>query len=188
MHPGKRIPGTVGQATGVEIAIMDMAATGKLQKTGDIGEIVIKGENVMHGYNNNPEANAEAFVDGWFRTGDQGFLDAEGYLSLTGRIKELINRGGEKISPLEIDGILLKHPAVAEAVCFAVPDEKYGEVVHAAVVLKGDADQENIRTYCREQMADFKVPDVVYIADSLPRTATGKIQRRHMVAAFAEGK
>jgi oxalate---CoA ligase len=188
MHPGKRIPGTVGIATGVEIAIMDMAATGQLQKTGDIGEIVIKGENVMHGYNNNPEANAEAFVDGWFRTGDQGFLDSEGYLALTGRIKELINRGGEKISPLEIDGILLKHPAVAEAVCFAVPDEKYGEVVHAAVVLKGDADQENIRAYCREQMAGFKVPDVVYIADSLPRTATGKIQRRHMVAAFAGGK
>ncbi len=187
MPPAKRLPGTVGVATGVEVAIMDMAATGQLQKTGDIGEIVIKGENVMHGYNNNPEANAEAFVDGWFRTGDQGFLDAEGYLSLTGRIKELINRGGEKISPLEIDGILLKHPAVAEAVCFAVPDEKYGEVVHAAVVLKGDADQEAIRSYCREQMADFKVPDVVYIADSLPRTATGKIQRRHMVAAFAEG-
>ena len=188
MPPGKRIPGTVGLATGVEVAIMDMAATGQLQKTGDIGEIVIKGDNVMHGYNNNPEANAEAFVDGWFRTGDQGFLDAEGYLSLTGRIKELINRGGEKISPLEIDGILLKHPAVAEAVCFAVPDEKYGEVVHAAVVLKGDADEEAIREYCREQMAGFKLPDVVYIADSLPRTATGKIQRRHMVAAFAEDK
>jgi len=188
MPPGKRIPGTVGLATGVEVAIMDMAATGKIQKAGDIGEIVIKGENVMHGYNNNPEANAEAFVDGWFRTGDQGFLDPEGYLALTDRIKELINRAGEKISPLEIDGILLKHPAVSEAVCFAVPNEKYGEVVHAAVVLNGDADQEAIRTYCREQMAEFKVPDVVYIADSLPRTATGKIQRRHMVAAFAEGK
>lgn len=188
MPPGKRIPGTVGRATGQEIAIMDMAATGALQKTGDIGEIVIRGANVMHGYNNNPEANAEAFVDGWFRTGDQGFLDADGYLTLTGRIKELINRGGEKISPLEIDGILLKHPAVAEAVCFAVPDEKYGEVVHAAVVLKGDADQESIRAHCSEQMASFKVPDVVYIADALPRTATGKIQRRHMVAAFAGEK
>ena len=188
MPPGKRIPGTVGQATGVEIAIMDMEATGQIQKTGDIGEVVIKGENVMHGYNNNPEANAEAFVDGWFRTGDQGFLDADGYLSLTGRIKELINRGGEKISPLEVDGVLLKHPAVAEAVCFAVPDEKYGEVVHAAVVLNGDTDQEGIRSYCREQLADFKVPDVVYIADALPRTATGKIQRRHMVTAFVEGE
>ena len=185
MPPGERIPGTVGRATGVQVAIMDMEAKGDLQKAGDVGEIVIKGENVMHGYNNNPEANAEAFVNGWFRTGDQGFLSESGYLTLTGRIKELINRGGEKISPLEIDGILLKHPAVAEAVCFAVPDEKYGEVVHAAVVLKGDADQESIRAHCREQMADFKVPDVIYIADSLPRTATGKIQRRHMVAAFA---
>ena len=188
MPPGKRIPGTVGQATGVEIAIMDMEATGQIQKTGDIGEVVIKGENVMHGYNNNPEANAEAFVDGWFRTGDQGFLDADGYLSLTGRIKELINRGGEKISPLEVDGVLLKHPAVAEAVCFAVPDEKYGEVVHAAVVLSGETDQAEIRSYCREQLADFKVPDVVYISDVLPRTATGKIQRRHMVTAFVDGE
>ena len=188
MPPGKRIPGTVGQATGVEIAIMDMEATGQIQKTGDIGEVVIKGENVMHGYNNNPEANAEAFVDGWFRTGDQGFLDADGYLSLTGRIKELINRGGEKISPLEVDGVLLKHPAVAEAVCFAVPDEKYGEVVHAAVVLSGETDQAEIRSFCREQLADFKVPDVVYISDALPRTATGKIQRRHMVTAFVDGE
>ncbi|MBH65717.1 MAG: AMP-dependent synthetase [Chloroflexi bacterium] len=186
MPPGKRIPGTVGQATGVEIAIMDMESTGQIQKTGDIGEVVIKGENVMHGYNNNPEANAEAFVDGWFRTGDQGFLDADGYLSLTGRIKELINRGGEKISPLEVDGVLLKHPAVAEAVCFAVPDEKYGEVVHAAVVLSGESDQAEIRSYCREQLADFKVPEVVYISDVLPRTATGKIQRRHMVTAFVD--
>ncbi|MDA1280266.1 MAG: acyl--CoA ligase [Chloroflexi bacterium] len=187
LPPGERFPGTVGQATGVKVAIMDMEARGDLQASGDIGEIVIKGENVMHGYNNNPEANAEAFVDGWFRTGDQGFLNHDGYLTLTGRIKELINRGGEKISPLEVDGVLLKHPAVAEAVCFAVPDEKYGEVVHAAVVLRGDADQESIRAYCREQMADFKVPDVVYIADSLPRTATGKIQRRHMVTAFVTG-
>ena len=186
MPPGKRIPGTVGQATGVDIAIMDMEATGKLQNAGDIGEIVIKGKNVMHGYNNNSEANAEAFINGWFRTGDQGFLDSEGYLSLTGRIKELINRGGEKISPLEIDGILLKHPAVTEAVCFAVPDEKYGEVVHAAVVLKSETDQDAIRTYCRDQMASFKVPDVVYITDKLPRTATGKIQRRHMVDVFTE--
>jgi acyl-CoA synthetase (AMP-forming)/AMP-acid ligase II len=167
---------------------MDMEANGDLQQIGDVGEIVIKGENVMHGYNNNPEANAEAFVRGWFRTGDQGFLNSDSYLTLTGRIKELINRGGEKISPLEIDGVLLKHPSVAEAVCFAVPDEKYGEVVHAAVVLRGEADQESIRTHCRDQMADFKVPDVIYIADQLPRTVTGKIQRRHMMAAFVDPK
>ena len=185
LPPGDRKPGTVGKPTGVEVAIMDMEGKGDLQPVGGIGEVVIKGRNVMHGYNNNPEANADAFVNGWFRTGDQGFLDENGYLTLTGRIKELINRGGEKISPLEVDAVLLQHDAVAEAVCFAVADEKYGEVVHAAVVLNGEADEESIRSFCSEYLADFKVPDVVYIADSLPRTATGKIQRRHVSAAFA---
>ncbi len=187
LPPGDRKPGTVGKPTGVEVAIMDMEGKGDLQSVGAIGEVVIKGHNVMHGYNNNPDANAEAFVDGWFRTGDQGFLDDDGYLTLTGRIKELINRGGEKISPLEVDAVLLQHDAVAEAVCFGVADEKYGEVVQAAVVLNGSADEESIRSYCREHLADFKVPDVVYIADSLPRTATGKIQRRHVSTAFAGG-
>jgi len=170
------------------VAIMDMEASGKLLSTGGIGEVVIKGANVMHGYNNNPDANADAFVNGWFRTGDQGMIDEDGYLTLTGRIKELINRAGEKISPLEVDAVLLQHPAVGEAVCFAVPDEKYGEVVHAAVVLKGDADAEGIREFCSQHLASFKVPDVVYIADTLPRTATGKIQRRHVSAAFAGNK
>ncbi len=187
LPPGDRKPGTVGKPTGVEVAIMDMEGRGDLQPVGSIGEVVIKGRNVMRGYNNNPDANAEAFVDGWFRTGDQGMLDDAGYLTLTGRIKELINRGGEKISPLEVDAVLLQHDAVAEAVCFAVPDEKYGEVVHAAVVLNGDSDEESIRQYCSQHLAGFKVPDVVYIAESLPRTATGKIQRRHVSAAFAGG-
>ena len=181
---GKRYPGTVGTPTGVKVAIMSMESTGQLLGANERGEIVIQGPNVMHGYNNNPEANAEAFVDGWFRTGDQGFLDWDGYLTLTGRIKELINRAGEKISPLEVDAVLLQHPAIAEAVCFGVPDEKYGEVVHAAVVLAGSADQEDIRAFCGERLAAFKVPDTVYIADSLPRTATGKIQRRHVATAF----
>lgn len=185
LPPGDRRPGTVGRPTGVEVAIMDMEGKGYLLPVGSTGEVVIKGPNVTHGYNNNPSANAESFVNGWFRTGDQGVMDGDGYLTLTGRIKELINRAGEKISPLEIDAVLLQHDAVAEAVCFAVPDEKYGEVVHAAVVLKGDADAESIRKYCSLHLAQFKVPDVVYIADSLPRTATGKIQRRHVSAAFA---
>jgi acyl-CoA synthetase (AMP-forming)/AMP-acid ligase II len=188
LPPGERFPGTVGKPTGVEVAIMDMDKLGSLLGPGQRGEVVIKGPNVMHGYNNNPSANAEAFVNGWFRTGDQGFLDKKGYLTLTGRIKELINRGGEKISPLEVDAVLLQHPAVAEAVCFAVADEKYGEVVHAAVVLDGSADAASIRSFCGEHLASFKVPDVVYIADSLPRTATGKIQRRHVSAAFAGKK
>lgn len=188
LPPGDRMPGTVGKPTGVEVAIMDMEGKGDLLPVGSIGEVVIKGKNVMHGYNNNPDANAEAFVNGWFRTGDQGMIDEAGYLTLTGRIKELINRGGEKISPLEVDAVLLQHEAVAEAVCFAVPDVKYGEVVHAAVVLKGDCDEAALRMFCSQQLASFKVPDVVYITDSLPRTATGKIQRRHVSAAFAPQK
>ena len=160
--------------------------TGELADNGERGEVVIKGENVMWGYHNNEEANADAFVGGWFRTGDQGILDAGGYLTLTGRLKELINRGGEKISPLEVDAALLEHPAVAEAVCFAAPDEMYGECVQAAVVLRDDCEQKDIQDFCRERLADFKVPDVIYFADELPRTATGKIQRRHVATAFIE--
>ena len=188
LPPGARIPGTVGKATGVEVAIMADEKTGELASIGDRGEVVIKGENVMWGYHNNEEANADAFVDGWFRTGDQGMLDGNGYLTLTGRLKELINRGGEKISPLEVDATLLEHPAVAEAVCFAAPDEKYGECVQAAVVLSGDCEQQDIQDFCRERLADFKIPDVIYFTDELPRTATGKIQRRHVSAAFVNSE
>ena len=194
LPPGARIPGTVGTATGVEVAIMiddkpsaspfSPGEKGGFAATGERGEVVIKGENVMWGYHNNEEANADAFVNGWFRTGDQGVLDGDGYLTLTGRLKELINRGGEKISPLEVDATLLEHPAVAEAVCFAAPDEKYGECVQAAVVLSGDCEESDIQNFCRERLADFKVPDVIYFADELPRTATGKIQRRHVATAF----
>ena len=186
LPPSARIPGTVGTATGVEVAIMSDEKSGALASTGQRGEVVIKGENVMWGYHNNDEANADAFVNGWFRTGDQGLLDDDGYLTLTGRLKELINRGGEKISPLEVDAILLEHPAVAEAVCFAAPDEIYGECVQAAVVLNGDCEQEDIQDFCRERLADFKIPDIIYFADELPRTATGKIQRRHVATAFVD--
>ena len=134
LPPALRVPGSVGLATGVQIAIMD--ATGKLLPSGAVGEVVIKGESVTSAYHNNPEANAAAFAAGWFRTGDQGVLDEAGYLRLTGRLKEMILRGGENIAPREIDEVLLDHPAVAEAVAFAVPDEKYGEEVAAAVVLR----------------------------------------------------
>jgi acyl-CoA synthetase (AMP-forming)/AMP-acid ligase II len=185
LPPGARVPGTVGAGTGVEISIFDMDRPGTFVPVGQRGEVVIKGPNVMNGYNNNPKANAESFVNGWFRTGDQGFLDGKRYLSLTGRIKELINRGGEKISPLEVDAVLLKHPAVAEAVSFGVPDQKYGECVQAAVVLKGEADEAALRAFCAEHLAKFKVPDRIYVTEKLPRTATGKIQRRHVSAAFA---
>src|SRR5581483_3196354 len=149
----------VGRGTNVDVGIMDEA--GQLLPTGHPGEVVVRGPNVMHGYRNNPEANAAAFTNGWFRTGDRGVLDADGYLTLIGRIKELINRGGEKISPLEIDAALLTHPAVAEVAAFGVPDAKYGEEVHAAVALRAPATAEELQAYCRGQLADFKVPKVI---------------------------
>ena len=184
LPPGERTPGSVGPGTGVEIAIMDESGT--VLPVLERGEVVIRGPNVTKGYANNPKANAEAFVNGWFRTGDQGFLPANRYLTLTGRLKELINRAGEKISPLEVDAVLLQHPAVGEAVSFGAPDKKYGEVVHAAVVLKSDCRIEDIQSFCWDHLADFKVPERIYVADALPRTATGKIQRRQVAAAFSE--
>src|ERR1043166_8389610 len=128
--PCPLMPSSSGRGTAVEIGILDAAGT--LLPSGDTGEVSIKGPNVFSGYEGNPEANAESFSNGWFRTGDQGILDDQGYLTLVGRIKELINRGGEKISPREIDEALLEHPAVAEACCFGVPDRIYGEAVAAA--------------------------------------------------------
>lgn len=181
---GARKPGSVGRGTGVEIVILD--EKGNVLPKGQQGEVSIRGRNVMHGYRNNPEANASSFSSGYFRTGDQGFLDADNYLTLTGRLKELINRGGEKISPLEVDAVLLEHPAVKEAVSFAVPDPKYGEEVHGAVVLKADAKADELVAFCRERLADFKVPKKIHIAEALPRTATGKIQRRHVATHFLE--
>ncbi|KAJ2749003.1 hypothetical protein H4S06_004764, partial [Coemansia sp. BCRC 34490] len=141
------------------------------------------------GYLNNPEANAKSFTQEahWFRTGDQGYIDDDGYVVLTGRIKELINRGGEKISPLELDAVLLKCPGVAEAVSFAVADEMYGQEVNAAVVPKDGAEptEAQITDFMREHVAKFKVPKRVFIASELPRTATGKIQRRVVAEHFA---
>ena len=186
LPPGPRKPGFVGRGTGVDIAILD--EQGRMLPAGKHGEVSIRGRNVMHGYLNNPEANKASFCNGYFRTGDQGVLDENGYLMLTGRLKELINRGGEKISPLEVDAALLEHPAVAEAVSFAAPDAKYGEEVHAAVVLKGQATATEIQTFCGMRLADFKVPKVIHVTDAVPRTATGKIQRRHVAAHFLKGK
>jgi acyl-CoA synthetase (AMP-forming)/AMP-acid ligase II len=185
LPPGPRKPGFVGIGTGVEIVILD--DQGRILPAGRQGEVSIRGNNVMHGYLNNPEANAASFSNGYFRTGDQGVLDEDGYLMLTGRLKELINRGGEKISPLEVDAALLEHPAVAEAVSFAAPDAKYGEEVHAAVVLKGPATHAEIQEHCAKRLADFKVPKVIHVTDAVPRTATGKTQRRHVAAHFLKG-
>ena len=184
LPPGERNPGTVGTGTGVDISIMNEA--GDILGYEQTGEVVIKGENVTLGYHKNPKANSEAFTSGWFRTGDQGMISPKNILTLTGRLKELINRGGEKISPLEVDAILLDHPDVSEAVSFAVSDIKYGEAVQAAVVLSGDSNEDAIRSFCSNQLAEFKIPDRIYIVEELPRTATGKIQRRHVAAKFAE--
>ena len=140
---------------------------------------------MFSGYEGNAEANAESFSNGWFRTGDQGYLDNEAYLTLVGRIKELINRGGEKISPREIDEILLTHSAVAEAVCFGIPDRVYGEEVAAAVVLSDSATEAELSVHCRSSLAEFKCPKTIYIVEAIPRTATGKIQRRNVAAAIA---
>ncbi|MGH7071470.1 MAG: acyl--CoA ligase, partial [Acetobacteraceae bacterium] len=177
LPPGTRKPGTVGLAAGPEIAIM--SKTAELLGPNDPGEIVIRGANVTLGYENNPKANAESFTSGWFHTGDLGVLDADGYLSISGRIKEIINRGGEKISPREIDEILMEHPAVAQAVTFAIPHDKLGEEVGAAIVCREGAmtTAQEIREFVSAKVAAFKVPRQVLILEEIPKGATGKIQR-----------
>jgi acyl-CoA synthetase (AMP-forming)/AMP-acid ligase II len=185
LPPAPRKPGSVGPGTSVRIGIM--GGDGRHRSPGEAGEVVIQGPNVIRGYENNPDANAAAFVDGWFRTGDQGVLDADGYLRLIGRIKELIIRGGEKIAPPEVDDVLLAHPAVAEAVAFGVPHPSWGEEVAAAVVLRGSASEADLLAHCRARMADFKCPKKIHIVTAIPRTATGKIQRRQVAAAFSSG-
>jgi acyl-CoA synthetase (AMP-forming)/AMP-acid ligase II len=176
LPPAERKPGTVGLETGVRIATMD--ESGSLLAVGAAGEVVIKGPNVIDAYWNNPLANSTSFTNGWFRTGDQGMLDRDGYLSLVGRLKEMINRGGEKIAPREIDEVLLEHPAVGEAVAFGSPHPTWGEEVVAAVVLKEAATEKELLAFARERLADYKVPKKLFIVDQIPRTATGKIQRR----------
>jgi acyl-CoA synthetase (AMP-forming)/AMP-acid ligase II len=183
LPPAERKPGSVGPGTGVKIGIMD--DTGNLLTGGERGEVVIQGPNVVSGYENNPEANTKSFTNGWFRTGDQGFLDPGGYLTLTGRLKELINRGGEKIGPREIDEVLLTHPCVSEAIAFGVPHPAWGEEVAAAVVLKEPATEGAILAFCKERLAEFKRPKKIYIIETIPRTATGKIQRGAVAKALA---
>ncbi|WP_372522675.1 acyl--CoA ligase [Sulfuricaulis sp.] len=177
LPPRPHKPGTVGVAAGPEVAIM--GEDGKLLGPNATGEVVIRGPNVTKGYENNPKANAEGFTHGWFRTGDQGVLDAEGYLSITGRLKEIINRGGEKISPREVDEVLMDHPAVLQVVTFAMPHAKLGEDVAAAVVLREgkSADEKEIREFAAKRLADFKVPRKILILDEIPKGATGKLQR-----------
>jgi acyl-CoA synthetase (AMP-forming)/AMP-acid ligase II len=177
LPPAARKPGSVGIAAGPEIGVM--APDGALLPAGAIGEVVIRGPNVTGGYQNNPAANAGAFTDGWFHTGDQGMLDEAGYLTITGRLKEIINRGGEKVAPLEVDNVLSAHPAVAQALTFAVPHAKLGEEVGAAVVLRegASASESELRAFAAERLADFKVPRRIVFLDEIPKGATGKLQR-----------
>ena len=187
LPPALRIPGSVGVAAGPEIAIMD--AAGVLLRSGEVGEVVIRGGNVTQGYENNPAANAEAFVHGWFRTGDQGVLDAQGYLTLTGRLKEIINRGGEKISPREVDEVLMDHPAVAQVVTFGMPHDKLGEDVAAAVVLREGQQltERELRAFAATRLADFKVPRKLLFMAEIPKGATGKLQRIGLAAKLGLG-
>jgi acyl-CoA synthetase (AMP-forming)/AMP-acid ligase II len=177
LPPAKRIPGSVGIASGPEVAIM--SEEGELLASGETGEIVIRGDNVTKGYENNPTANAEAYTNGWFRTGDQGIIDENGYISITGRLKEIINRGGEKISPREVDEILMNHPAVEQVVTFALPHEKLGEEVAAAAVLKEGttATEAELKDFASKSLASFKVPRKIALLEEIPKGATGKLQR-----------
>jgi acyl-CoA synthetase (AMP-forming)/AMP-acid ligase II len=187
LPPQHRKAGSVGLGAGIRISVMD--AKGNHLAADERGEVVIQGANVFRGYENNPEANARAFVNGWFRTGDQGYLDEDCYLHLTGRIKDIIIRGGENIAPHEIDEVLLKHPAVATAVTFGFLDPTLGEDVAAAVVLHepGGATEVALIKHCREHLAEFKCPKKIHFVESIPATATGKIRRR-VVAALLEGQ
>lgn len=177
LPPAARFAGSVGTAAGPEVAIMD--AAGRLLEAGAIGEVVIRGPNVTAGYDGNPVANASAFHDGWFRTGDEGVLDGGGYLRLTGRLKEIINRAGEKVAPIEVDNILMEHPAIQQAVTFAMPSRLFGEDVAAAVVLQegAAADAEVLRSFVAARLAAFKVPRTIVFLPEIPKGATGKLQR-----------
>jgi len=186
LPPRNRKAGSVGVGTGIRISILDVQ--GNHLATNQRGEIAIQGANVFRGYENNPEANAHSFTDGWFRTGDQGFLDQDCYLHLTGRMKDIIIRGGENIAPHEVDEVLLRHPAVAAAVTFGFAHPVLGEEVAAAVVLhEPDSHTEAaLLKHCRDWLAEFKCPKKVYIVESIPTTATGKIRRRAVAAALLD--
>jgi acyl-CoA synthetase (AMP-forming)/AMP-acid ligase II len=188
LPPRHRKAGSVGVGTGLRISIMDKE--GNHLGVNQRGEVAIQGANVFRGYENNPEANARAFVNGWFRTGDEGYLDADCYLHLTGRIKDIIIRAGENIAPHEIDEILLKHPAVAAAVTFGCAHPTLGEEVAAAVVLHepNGATESALIKHCREFLAEYKCPSKIYLVESIPTTATGKIRRRAVATALVDDR
>jgi amino acid adenylation domain-containing protein len=177
LPPRVRKPGSVGVAAGPEVAIMDVE--GAVLPAGATGEIVIRGATVLQ-EGDDVVAYDNAFTHGWLRTGDQGFLDADGYLFITGRLKEIINRGGEKIAPQEVDDVLMAHPAVAQAATFAVPHTRLGEDVAAAVVLRQPptATAQDLRQFAAMHLAAFKVPRQILIVEEIPKGSTGKLQRR----------
>jgi oxalate---CoA ligase len=185
LPPARRQPGSVGRATGIEITIL--GADGAHQPVGEVGEVAIRGATVFDGYEANPDANAAAFTDGWFRTGDEGTLDGDGYLVLRGRRKELINRGGEKIAPTEVERIIADHPAVRRVCVFGIPHPSLGEEVAAAVVPARDAvaTERSIMMFARAQLADFKVPRRIVFTDDLPTSAAGKTDRRACARLYA---
>jgi acyl-CoA synthetase (AMP-forming)/AMP-acid ligase II len=185
LPPAERRPGSVGTATSIELAVVDEAWLGVAP--GEPGEVVVRGPSVTSGYLDNPDANAAAFRDGWFRTGDIGRLSADGYLRLVGRVKEMINRAGENISPREVDEVLLTHPAVAEVATYGVPDAKYGEVVHAAVVLHAAVEPKALMAHCGGQLAAFKVPVTIHVVDAIPKGPTGKVQRTQLAQVLDGG-
>jgi oxalate---CoA ligase len=177
LPPGKQKPGFVGLPAGPEICILDL--DGNKQPAGKVGEVCIRGANVTPGYENNDKANKESFTDGWFRTGDQGYLDEEGYLKITGRIKEIINRGGEKVSPLEVDDVFMEHPQIQQIVTFAMPHKMLGEEVAAAVVLTEGATvtEKDLKDFAADLLAPFKIPKKFVFLEEIPKGATGKMQR-----------
>lgn len=184
LPPKRRKPGSVGLPGSTRIAILD--ERGNRLPPNKVGAVAVMGPKVFHGYENNPAANADAFIDGWFRVGDLGYFDEDGYLFLTGRIKEVINRGGQKIAPAEIDAAIMAHPAVATAAAFPVPHPTLGDDVAAAVVLQPGAtlDRKTLTTSLRKKLGEAKVPRQILFVDDIPKGKTGKIQRYKLAAAF----
>ena len=184
LPPAIQKPGLVGMPAGPEICIMN-DKNEKLSQ-GEIGEICIKGDNVTNGYENNPEANKQSFVNNWFRTGDEGFFDKDGYLKISGRLKEIINKGGEKISPLEVDNILMDFPPIDQALCFGYKDKMLGEDIAAAIKLKENKSctEDDIKSYANEKLAKFKIPKKIFIVEDIPKGATGKLQRIGLAKKF----
>ena len=184
LPPAIQKPGLVGIPAGPEICIMN--DKNKKLPQGEIGEICIKGDNVTNGYENNPEANKQSFANDWFRTGDEGFFDEDGYLKISGRLKEIINKGGEKISPLEVDNILMDFPPIDQALCFGYKDKMLGEDIAVAIKLKENKSctEDDIKSYANEKLAKFKIPKKIFIVEDIPKGATGKLQRIGLAKKF----